>query len=97
MGRAGIAEFMSFDFLAGINTLGSGVFGVLIPFLFVLTLVVFFHELGHFLIARWCGVRVMVFSVGFGPELFGFNDRSRHPLESFRHSARRICQILRRR
>ena len=66
---------MSFDFLAGINSLGSSVFGVLIPFLFVLTLVVFFHELGHFLIARWCGVRVMVFSVGFGPELFGFNDR----------------------
>ena len=66
---------MSFDFLAGINSLGSSVFGVLIPFLFVLTLVVFFHELGHFLVARWCGVRVMVFSVGFGPELFGFNDR----------------------
>ncbi len=63
------------DFLAGINMLGSSVMGVLIPFLFVLTLVVFFHELGHFLVARWCGVRVLVFSVGFGPELFGFNDR----------------------
>ena len=36
---------------------------------------VFFHELGHFLVARWCGVRVLVFSIGFGPELFGFNDR----------------------
>jgi regulator of sigma E protease len=46
-----------------------------IPFLFVLTIVVFFHELGHFLVARWCGVRVLVFSIGFGPELFGFNDR----------------------
>jgi regulator of sigma E protease len=66
---------MGFEFLAGINTLGSNVFSVLVPFLFVLTLVVFFHELGHFLVARWCGVRVMVFSVGFGPELFGFNDR----------------------
>ena len=30
---------------------------------------------GHFLVARWCGVRVLTFSVGFGPELFGFNDR----------------------
>jgi regulator of sigma E protease len=49
--------------------------GYVVPFLFVLTVVVFFHELGHFLVARWCGVRVMVFSVGFGPELFGFNDR----------------------
>ena len=66
---------MSFDFLSGINTFGSGVIGILIPFLFVLTLVVFFHELGHFLIARWAGVRVLVFSIGFGPELFGFNDR----------------------
>ncbi len=36
---------------------------------------VFFHELGHFLVARWYGVRVLVFSIGFGPELFGFNDR----------------------
>jgi regulator of sigma E protease len=66
---------MSFNFLSGINTFGSGVVGILIPFLFVLTLVVFFHELGHFLIARWAGVRVLVFSIGFGPELFGFNDR----------------------
>jgi len=43
--------------------------------LFVLTLVVFVHELGHFLIARWNGVRVDVFSIGFGPELVGINDR----------------------
>jgi regulator of sigma E protease len=62
---------MGFDLVA----VGYGVISYLIPFLFVLTLVVFFHELGHFLIARWCGVRVMVFSIGFGPELLGFNDR----------------------
>ena len=66
---------MNFDFLSGINTLGGGLLGYLIPFLFVLTLVVFFHELGHFLVARRCGVRVLVFSIGFGPDLFGFNDR----------------------
>jgi regulator of sigma E protease len=47
-----------------------------LPFLFVLSMVVFFHELGHFLVARWCGVQVLVFSIGFGPELFGFNDRT---------------------
>ena len=46
-----------------------------IPFLFVLTIVVFFHELGHFLVARWNGVKVLTFSLGFGPELAGFNDR----------------------
>src|SRR5688572_2791524 len=66
---------MSFDFLSGLGALGGGVLGYLVPFLFVLTVVVFFHELGHFLVARWCGVRVLVFSIGFGPELFGFNDR----------------------
>src|SRR5262249_12139514 len=46
-----------------------------LPVLFVFSIVVFFHELGHFLVARWCGVRVLVFSIGFGPELFGFDDR----------------------
>jgi regulator of sigma E protease len=66
---------MNFDFVSGINALGGGVLGYAIPFLFVLTLVVFFHELGHFLVARWCGVKVLVFSIGFGPELLGFNDR----------------------
>src|ERR1700759_1783128 len=45
-------------------------------FLFVITLVVFFHELGHFLVARWCGVKVDVFSVGFGREIFGWTDKS---------------------
>jgi regulator of sigma E protease len=54
---------------------GGWVTGYVVPFLFVLTIVVFFHELGHFLIARWCGVRVLTFSIGFGPELIGFNDR----------------------
>ena len=44
-------------------------------FLTVLTIVVFFHELGHFLVARWCGVKVKAFSIGFGQEIAGFNDR----------------------
>ena len=45
-------------------------------FLFILTVIVFVHELGHYLVAKYNGVRVEVFSVGFGPELFGWNDRS---------------------
>jgi regulator of sigma E protease len=50
--------------------------GVGLPaFLFVITLVVFVHELGHFLVARWCGVTVETFSVGFGREIVGFTDR----------------------
>lgn len=44
-------------------------------FLSVLTVVVFFHELGHFSVARLCGVRVETFAIGFGRELFGWNDR----------------------
>jgi regulator of sigma E protease len=66
---------MSEFFLNGFNTLSHGFIGYIIPFLFVLTIVVFFHELGHFLVARWAGVKVLTFSLGFGPELFGFNDR----------------------
>jgi len=44
-------------------------------FLFVITLVVFFHEMGHFLVARFFGVKVDVFSIGFGTEIFGWNDK----------------------
>lgn len=54
---------------------GQFVLGYLLPFLFVLGLVVFVHELGHFLVGRWCGVEVKVFSVGFGREIYGFDDR----------------------
>ena len=46
-----------------------------IPFLVVLTVLVFVHEMGHYLVARWNGVRVETFSIGFGPELIGWTDR----------------------
>jgi len=63
------------DIMASLSAFGGGLIGYLVPFLFVLTIVVFFHELGHFLVARWCGVKVIAFSIGFGPEIVGFNDR----------------------
>jgi regulator of sigma E protease len=66
---------MHFDIMGGLSAFGGGLIGYLVPFLFVLTIVVFFHELGHFLVARWCGIRVLTFSLGFGPEIAGFNDR----------------------
>ena len=47
----------------------------ILPFLAVLTVLVFVHEMGHYLVARWCGVGVEAFSVGFGRELFGWHDR----------------------
>src|SRR5918998_1844065 len=49
--------------------------GNVVPALIVLTAVVFVHEMGHFLVARWCGIRVAAFSIGFGRELAGFTDR----------------------
>ena len=53
----------------------SGLYGFGLPFLVILTVLVFVHEMGHYLIARRNGVRVEVFSIGFGPELFGWDDR----------------------
>ncbi|MCC0035573.1 MAG: RIP metalloprotease RseP [Hoeflea sp.] len=52
----------------------GNILSALPPFLLVLTIVVFFHELGHYLVGRWCGIKADVFSVGFGPELIGRTD-----------------------
>lgn len=49
--------------------------GYIVPFLLVLTLIVFVHEMGHYLAGRWSGIGITAFSVGFGPELVGFTDR----------------------
>ena len=45
-----------------------------LSFIFILSVIVFIHEMGHYSIARYCGVHIDVFSIGFGPELFGWND-----------------------
>jgi regulator of sigma E protease len=66
---------MIMDILGSLGAFGGHLVGYIVPFLFVLTIVVFFHELGHFLVARLCGIRVLTFSIGFGPEIAGFNDR----------------------
>lgn len=63
------------EFATTLWNAGHSFLGYVVPFLFVLALVVFIHELGHFLVGRWCGVDVKVFSIGFGREVFGFNDR----------------------
>ncbi|MGI9351101.1 MAG: RIP metalloprotease RseP [Rhizobiaceae bacterium] len=64
------------DFLMELSAGGFSLFGYILPFLLVLTIVVFFHELGHFFVARWNNVDVEAFAVGFGPELLGFTDRN---------------------
>ncbi|WP_162950145.1 RIP metalloprotease RseP [Rhizobium jaguaris] len=57
----------------------AGIIGFLtnnvITFVFVLSLLVFVHEMGHYLVGRWSGIRIMAFSLGFGPEIAGFTDR----------------------
>jgi len=54
----------------------TGIWTYVAAFLVVLTVLVFVHELGHYLVARWCKVRVETFSIGFGRELFGWTDRA---------------------
>ncbi len=53
----------------------SSLWDWIVPFLVVLTVLVFVHELGHYWVARRNKVRVEVFSIGFGPEIFGWTDR----------------------
>jgi regulator of sigma E protease len=47
----------------------------LVPYLLALIIIIFIHEFGHFYVGRLCGVNIETFSVGFGKEIFGFNDR----------------------
>ncbi len=54
----------------------TNIWDYVIVFLLILTVVVFVHELGHYLVARWCGVKIETFSIGFGPELFGWYDKA---------------------
>lgn len=51
-------------------------FHTLLSFFIVLSVIVFIHEFGHYIVAKWCGVRIKAFSIGFGKEIIGFNDKS---------------------
>ncbi len=62
------------ELLAQIPLIGSALKFVL-PFLVVLSIVVFVHEFGHYIVGRWCGIKAEVFSVGFGKPLWGWTDR----------------------
>jgi len=63
------------EFLSTLGTNLSSGLTIAVSFLVALTVVVFVHEFGHFQVARWCGVAVKTFSIGFGKELFGWNDK----------------------
>lgn len=47
----------------------------MIYFLILISIIVFIHELGHYFVAKQCGVKIDAFSIGFGKEIFGFNDK----------------------
>lgn len=63
-------------FIESIQWFGQNMMAFVIPFVLVLSLLVFIHEWGHYIVAKWCGVKVEAFSIGFGRELFGFTDKS---------------------
>jgi regulator of sigma E protease len=48
----------------------------ILPFIAVMSAIVFFHELGHYSVGRWCGVKIEAFSLGFGPELLARVDKA---------------------
>ena len=52
------------------------VYGYVLPFVVVLSVLVFVHEWGHYIVARLCGVKVETFSIGFGKEIFGWTDKT---------------------
>ena len=47
----------------------------LFSFIAIISLIVFIHEFGHFIVARWCGVKIEEFAIGFGKKIFGFRDK----------------------
>lgn len=63
------------DIIGSLWAFGSNFLFYIVPFLFILTVVVFVHEYGHYKVGRWCGVDVTTFSIGFGKELFGWTDK----------------------
>ena len=53
----------------------SGIVFYVLPYIVALIVIIFIHEFGHFYVGRLCGVKIETFSVGFGKEIYGFNDR----------------------
>ncbi len=73
--------------MAGVNAIADLLawFGwYVIPFIVILSLIVAVHELGHYFVGRWCGVKIDAFSLGFGHELFAPSGFARHPLADWR-------------
>ncbi len=63
-----------FDFLHYIPLIGNSL-AVIVPFFIVLSIVIFIHEFGHYIVGRWCGIHAEAFSMGFGPVLVSWYDK----------------------
>ena len=63
-----------FDFLGYIPLIG-GTLTFVVPFLIVLSIVIFIHEYGHYIVGRWCGIHAEAFSMGFGPVVKSWYDK----------------------
>ena len=83
------------DAIAGIPFFG-GFLSTVLPFVVVLGIVVFVHEYGHYIVARWCGIKSEVFSIGFGPVIWSRTRPARHALAGGGAAARRLRQVPRR-
>jgi regulator of sigma E protease len=73
--RARRGEGMLMSFLEFCAEMLGHIGWYILPFVLILSVVVFFHELGHYLVGRWCGVKIDAFSLGFGPELLARVDK----------------------
>ena len=69
---------------------------ILIAFVCALGPLVFIHEMGHYLVARWFGVGAETFSIGFGHEITGWTDKQRDALEGRLVAAWRLREVHRR-
>lgn len=63
-----------FDFLSYIPFIG-GTLTFIVPFIIVLSIVIFIHEFGHYIVGRWCSIHAEAFSMGFGPVLTSWVDK----------------------
>lgn len=85
------------DFLSIVQLPAGALVYYVIPFIAALTVIVFIHELGHFMVARWCGVSIEAFSIGFGKEIVGWHDKHGTRWKLAWIPARRLRQVQGRR
>ena len=67
----------------------------LLAAIFVLGPLIALHEWGHYIVARLCGVKVLTYSIGFGPKIAGWTSKRSGRLSNFSPATRWLCQNAR--